>query len=41
MPVALDYLVMNQGIAKRIGKNAREAVLDQYNWNLVLCSAFT
>lgn len=31
---AIDYLVLNPGIAKRMGENGRKAVLDQYNWSV-------
>jgi hypothetical protein len=30
----LNYLVIDQEIAKRVGKNSRKAVLDQYSWNV-------
>ncbi|WLI90665.1 glycosyltransferase family 4 protein [Massilia sp. R2A-15] len=31
---AIDYLVLNPDIAKRMGENGRKAVLDQYNWSV-------
>lgn len=30
--MAIDYLVMNQGVAKCMGENGRKAVLEKYNW---------
>ncbi len=28
----IDYLVINQDVAKRMGENGRKAVMEQYNW---------
>jgi glycosyltransferase involved in cell wall biosynthesis len=29
---AIDYLIMNPEIAKRMGENGKKAVIEKYNW---------